>query len=1305
MIWRRVSFKITKWLTLLLCLFTILVTTPWGTRLTVSLLNNIDGIRLDYKAGALIRDIELHSFNLSLDNLELSVTDLSANIDFSCSWRRTLCIDALKVSSFSLTYADNSAEENSEEKTKVDNDASLFVMPFAIEAQAIDFTKSHLMINQTVLDIEQFTAQVAIKTSQFSILHPNASKLTIALENSDNSQSTTVKNSVKDTANTVHTIFSSLPTIYLPISLNIQQLFVDELRIIDHETNINSALKNNEQWPYQQNHLSGTWVKSTVNITNFQTSTPDYAINHVALNSQLIPPYKINATIAAQLHKIPHWSEADNSVIDISLQGDFDDLTANVTSSGSVVLNSQAHVNLMHPQLPFSVQLSADKLPLPLSLSQYGEPTSLSVDVNGDLIQQTMNVSSLINSYGYKNAQVNFAAKHQQGLITLKKLLFNEKNSNSQLSVNGNIDFQSEQTSWQLFADSSGFSLPKINLKALVFPEKSQVSTVLNTNDNKDINTEAQTNVLETMLPDVNNGRVLGKIASTGNWSESHWSLSVSDTDISGHINDSALLIQGDIALNQSGYFSSGELAQGQLLMAFNKNRLTLQTINDNNWQVNGELFIADISHWYHEASGSISSEFTIKGSKKDPVITLNTKLNNIHWQQLYSPLLKIDAIYQPFNHHKTQLSVNNKLLEITGKSFIKSIDDIALNLSGDLYQQQLLLDWQGELAGKLKLSGQWHEALNHWQSTIEHAALTYQQETWRNEDTFSINFDGEKQQLLIDKHCWQGKGVEICLPFDTWAGETGDVTLALNVDLSLIDELILPKEMQLKSKISGEVKALWSPNQAISAKANLLLSAGNIKVYDDYSEQQITQWHQGELSFNLNEKQFTSKFQLHNIEDLVLINLNSKVNLVDDFPISAEIELNEFDLQPFQAVISNVVNLRGNLTSKLTVNGTLKKPLINGSLALDGGELLLSQNPNKLEKISADIVIDNNQATMLGGFEIKGNPATLIGQLAWQDDLTINVDLNAKQLPLVFPPQLVVNISPTLNFSLKEKALKITGNLEVLDGTYNIEKVPEGSITVSDDVIIVDQQGKEIFKEKSGFDIETNVRVNIEKAFKVIGQGLESHLFGQLQVSQDKTKPLQLFGSIQSDKGTYQAYGQKLTIDKGELTFNGPITNPYYNLRASRHIKAEDIEVGLQITGLANTLNMQLFSTPTMEGPEMLSYLARGRGLDSGGGNSTAAASMLIGFGVTNSVGLFDQLEKLPLISNIAIDTEGEGDTTQATISGYIGSRVYLKYAVGVYEPVNELTVRLYLLNRLWLEIVSGIEQSTDVYYSFDID
>lgn len=1336
MTWRNRTYKIThkvmKWLILLFCLFTVLLTTPIGSQLTISLLNNIDGINADYKAGSLIRDIELNSFHLNLATLDIKVTDLATKIDFSCSWRKKLCIESLQVGRFSLTYLNKTKEDKPKDKATVDtttvnystvnspivNINNLFVMPFAIEAKAVAFKNSHLVINQTVIDIEQFTAQVDIKASQFTFLQPKADKLTIALDK--NSKNNQLNKKVNVNTNSIYAAFSTLPKVYLPISLNIQQFFVDKLRIIDRQTlkthTLNSDLNIDIQWPYQQSHLSGTWVKSDVIITDFKTTTTDYEIKQSTLNAELIPPYKINAKLVAQLDNIPHWPQVSDTTVELLLQGDFDDLSANIVSKGSIILTSQGQINLTDQQLPFKLQLSADKLPLPLSLAQYGKPSSLSLNLAGDLLEQTVNLTSQLNSYGYKNAQLNLLARHKKGLITLKELVFNEQDSDSQISVHGNIDIQSKLTSWQLFANSTGFTLPRIDLKAIVFPKDTNINNnsanisanaiaEKNSDMNTDINTETQTSFIEDILPNVINGRILGRMASTGSWSESQWSLSVNDTNVSGTLNDSALIIQGDITLNQSGYFSSGDLAHSELLVGFDQDQLTLQTFSGDNWHVNGQLFIADMAHWYKEVNGSFTSDFTIKGRKEDPVITLNSKLNNLQWQQFYSPSLEVKANYQPFNNHKTLLTLKNAQLDITNKSDNLSLQNIILTFSGDFNQQQLQLDWQGDLAGRLKFTSQWHEALNQWQSTIEETALTYQQKTWRNNNVFSLNLNVDKQQLFIGKHCWQGTGLDICLPNDAIIGESGDITLGLNMDLSLFDAVILPKEVQLESKVSGEIQAQWSPTQAISAQAKLSLSSGNVKVIDEYNEQQVSQWRHGELSFNINERRLTSKLQLHDSQEQALININSKVNFIDDFPINVQIELNQLNLQPFQSLISNVVNLQGLVTALLTVNGTVKSPVINGNVALDNGELLLSQNPNKLEHINADLQIDNNQAKVLGDFSIKDNKATLNGLLAWQDDLTMDIDLDAKQLPLVFPPQLVMKISPKLNFSIKDKALTITGMLNVLAGSYNIEKLPQGSVDLSDDVIIINDQGKEVFKEKSGLAITTNVSINIAKAFTVSGQGLESNLFGQLQVTQQQKQPLQLFGIIQSENGTYQAYGQKLTIDKGELTFNGPLTNPYFNLRASRHIKAEDIEVGLQIIGLADNLDMQLFSTPTMEAPEMLSYLARGRGLDSGGGSSSAAASMLIGFGVTNSVGLFDQLEKIPLINNIAVDTEGEGDTTQATISGYIGNRVYLKYGIGVYEPINELTVRLFLLTRLWLEIVSGIEQSSDLYYSFDID
>jgi translocation and assembly module TamB len=152
--------------------------------------------------------------------------------------------------------------------------------------------------------------------------------------------------------------------------------------------------------------------------------------------------------------------------------------------------------------------------------------------------------------------------------------------------------------------------------------------------------------------------------------------------------------------------------------------------------------------------------------------------------------------------------------------------------------------------------------------------------------------------------------------------------------------------------------------------------------------------------------------------------------------------------------------------------------------------------------------------------------------------------------------------------------------------------------------------------------------------------------------------------------------------------------------MQATRSIEKEDIIVGIDAKGLANSLHITLFSKPTMQQSEALSYLVRGRGLDAKTNNSNAAIGVALGTAITNFSGVLTQIEKLPLLNKLEID----GDDEQASIAGYLGDQVYVKYGVGVTEPIKELTVRFYIYSRLWVEAVSGLENSANIYYSFDI-
>ena len=1271
MIWRKISFNLAKVIVALLCIITILVTTPWGSWLTVNALNTIDGIDIDYKAGALVRDIELNALQVNTESITIAITDLAADIDFSCSWHKTLCLETLKIGNFSFNYSSAAIKnDESADESITTNDNSLLKLPFSINATKVTLLQSQLIVDQTHIDIKHLSSAVKIKGSQFNLLQPQINKLTIT-EAKDKTRAKTQSNSAT-TENNFAGIISELPIISLPIDLTVQQLSIHELLVNDLE-----------KFRLFNSQLSANWKESDVKIEHFQTSTDQFFVALPNAKLQLIPPYKIDAQISTRIDNAVMWPELSNSSQDIQINGALNNLTLKASSQGSLVFSSQSHIDLTHSELPFNLTLLAEKLPLPMSVTQYGTPSSLTLAVDGNIAQQNVKLSSSINSYGYQNAQLQLIANHQQGALNITELTLNEAASDSHLQVNGTIDIQSSGAQWHIFAQSSGLTLPKIDLTNLLPNDLPPAIT----------------------LPQSLSGRLQGKIASKGHFSKDHWALALHKTQVTGSINKTPVLINGDIAINQSGYLSSGSAPQGKLFAELGKNKLTINTFKGDNWQLNGTLFINNIHSWYRDASAEVQSDFSIKGELNNPIISLNSEIKQLLFQQLTAPSIKVEARYQPLLAHKGKLTITSNYLELANNDKKYSLNNIAFNLSGDINKQQFNAHWQGDIAGNFALTGQSNDEFKRWLGLVEHGALSYKSATWQTENAFSLNFDINNQQLTVEKHCWLGKGLDACLPVDANVGQTGDINLALNVDLSLIDELFLPKEVEVSSKINGTISAKWSPNQPATAKGKLSLSSGNVKVNDEYSEQQMTQWRNGELSFSVNEHQLNSQLFLQDSVDHTLIDIHSNIELKDDFPINATANINQFNLQPFQAIIAKVVNLNGDLSADLSIKGTLKSPLIDGYLALEHGELLLSQNPNKFENIKARIDLIKNQATLDSEFFIGEHNGSLSGSIQWQDTLSMDIDLNANKLPIIFPPQLAMHIAPALNFSLQDKILAITGQIDVLDGSYNIEKLPEGSISLSDDVVIIDSQGKEVFKETSGFDIQTDIRVNIAKAFQIKGQGLQSNLMGQLHIQQQRNHPLQLFGTIESTSGTYQAYGQKLQIDRGKLTFNGPMNNPYFDLRATRQIKAEDVEVGIQITGLIDSLEMKLFSTPTMESPEMLSYLVRGRGLDAGGGNGNAATSMLLGYGVTSSAGLFEQIEKIPLINNIAVDTEGDGDETQATISGYIGNRVYLKYGIGVYEPINELTVRLYFLNRLWLEVVSGIEQSSDLYYSFDVD
>ncbi len=1403
----------------------LLLTSSWGNKSIIKLVNQIDGINLKYKEGSLLTTLAFSEIQVTLGKGELTLNEVNTNLDFWCSLKGKLCLNAIFIHSLTLDLAsiDNKTTKNNGSNdnavTTPLNNSSSFNTPISVEVKNTAINTSTLNINNVSMAIDKVSAHVTLAKNQLSLISGSVSDIKITT-NSDSTSSYPSEFNSNSNAKSVYdytsptkavnhltstnekivdnkgyqqaikqvqqAILEKPPQIKLPIELAIKRLSIANVSYQHAGFKDKTKLENN--WYAHNTELSAAWLEDQLIIEQFSTVTPHLTIPSLTLQASLVPPYDIEARVGLSSINTNHWPAIKNSRVQLSLRGNVNDLTADLSSASDVSFNGNARIALSDEKLPFNLQFNANNIMLPpaLTINPFVHKATVSALFSGDIDQQSLDLTSQLIDYSANETSINIKAKQAARVIELTELQIADVTTNSALKMQGQINLTDNSLEWQLFAESLGYTVPIKNFKAFMATKSNAPDNLLANQTNnfkvsqltnhpsdqadKQVNphtqasstaiakTSAKANSVkhtstEGLTPNLLNvieGRLAGNITSHGSWGPNKWAIAVDDIKLNGTLNNKPLHIFGNIKTNQYGLLSAMPGNSGELAIKLAEDYIKLQPKNANHEHLNVSFAIEEMNHWLPLVKGSLAGSLAIKGDTQSPIFLINTEVNHVNWQHIYSPKINISGQYQPLNNHETLIDLNAVDLIINQGEEDQATNNITVNsldavLSGNLTEQQIDMHWQGDIGGALLISGQNKHKNNTpqitkpekslvknkhlkdslanskpakrnksnlaeqgWFGTIQRARLQYKNAQWNIKEPVHFEVNTRKQQLQLTSHCWLGSGLSLCLPsnavFNEW-GKSGELALHIRQDLSKLNQFALPQTLFVNGILTGDIDTKWSSQQNPTAEVNLSLSSGNLVYNNDYQNNVMSQWQRGAFNLSLNNKQLTSSLRLDKDNNRPLIKANASINLSESLPLSANIELNQLRLHPLQAVIDQVVNLEGHLSSKLNIAGSLNKPVINGSLSLDEGSILLNQSPNQLTQISSTIEINQNQARIEGGFQIESEPAHFTGEISWQDSLSANIDLHAASLPLIFPPQLVAEVSPTLNLSLVNDHIMLSGNIDVLSGSYNIEKLPPGSINLSDDVVFVDNQGEKLLTPKSHLTLTTDIQVNINNAYKVYGQGLQTELQGQLTLKQKAQQPLQVFGKIQSQQGTYKAYGQKLTIEQGALSFNGAVTNPYITLKASRYINADDLTVGIDITGLANALNMQLFSKPTLENAEILSFLTRGRGLDGENSNANAAASMLIGIGLSNSTEIFKQLEKIPLINNITLDTEGSDDSTQAVISGYVGDRVYLKYGIGVFEPINELTVRLYLLNRLWIEVVSGLEQSGDIYYSFDIE
>lgn len=440
------------------------------------------------------------------------------------------------------------------------------------------------------------------------------------------------------------------------------------------------------------------------------------------------------------------------------------------------------------------------------------------------------------------------------------------------------------------------------------------------------------------------------------------------------------------------------------------------------------------------------------------------------------------------------------------------------------------------------------------------------------------------------------------------------------------------------------------------------------------------------------------------------------------DAPLRGTITANLPQVGVWSALAPPGWRVRGTLAASATLSGTRANPLWNGTLRAD--ELALRSIVNGISFSRGElratlagerVTIDRFYLQGRGGAETGGTllaSGTTEFRRVTVDGVSqrqpyINLQATATKLRVSSRADRRLTLSGQLQAELVGTALQIRGGLKADSALFVLPD--ESTPSLGADVVV---RGTETALETPGaFRVRPDVLIDIDLGddFQVSGQGLQTRLAGQLNVRSTPELPTpRVLGDVRTERGSYRAYGQQLTIENGVLRFTGPYDNPTLDITAVRPNSSQ--RVGVQISGTAQAPRVRLFSDPELPDSEKLAWLVLGRPASGAGAEAAvlqqAALALLAGRDGRLDGGLAGALG-LDEVSFAGSGTNADGSATAAalTLGKRLSNKLYLSYERSLAGALGTVNIFYDVSRRLTVRAQAGEENAIDLIFTIQYD
>ncbi len=975
-----------------------------------------------------------------------------------------------------------------------------------------------------------------------------------------------------------------------------------------------------------------------------------------------------------------------------SIKGDLHELKLSQTLSGLMQAKMIATVSNVLKNLKWQSQIDLTRLDLH-NLIEKSPPVDVQGKLKADGNLKSLRVDSQLK---LNNKRIGLATLHVTGSSDLQ---FTKYHFNADGDFTG-VELPVASFSLQGEGDHRQVQLSQVHLAALKGEAQGHAHVSWQPRLTVDAKLEAkkiQTGMLSRQWP----GQLSGELSLQTHAEEKNWPVHFKLHQLRGDVR--GYTVQADI----NGSWATDRLTLDKLQLDVGGTNIYAHGTLARQWNMDVVARSDNLNTLLPQAKGSFSLSGHLGGTSKAPRVQLQGEASQLTYAKDAIEALNIKLDLGLARQAPAQLELNAKSIQTRAGHW----DTIQLLITGNNSAHVIHLDAKNHNA---ILSAAWHGAFTpwHWQGSLDQ--FQYQRQRfglWQLQQPVEMSLS--RNTISLSKLCLVQNSSHLCTQA-RWDDKQHQASIDARALPLVLLEPWLPANLQLSGVLNIQANLQMKANRAVQAQLDMHSPDKSMVIHFVDANEQLT-FGASSFTAEVNAK------GLHAVLHLPLSEgggLNSEASLpgwspFDGMPraqsLRATLKLDRIPADVITRFVPDTARAQGQLHADFHISGTLGEPHLRGEARWQDGTILVPRLGIQIRQVSAQL---KSTQTNTIGFIIKAKSGNgdvqLVGQtrLAPDQGWPTQATLTSHNLEVINIPEAFILVDSKALVTLQGSSININGEVTVPQARLHPKSLPEGSVPISSDVVIVNE--KKSSSQPIRWRVSSLVRVHLGDEVEFNGFGIHGKLRGELSLKDEPGKLVLGQGEVGIVGGIYRLRGQDLTIRRGQLVFSNTfIDNPVLDVEAVRTVGT--ITAGVRLKGTLKQPQLSVFSEPTMSESDALAYLLFGHSMSQSTAaegqsvnNTASALGFVAGDYLAKEIGGRLGLDELRL------DVEQSTQKTSLVMGKYLSSKLYLRYFSGIVESSSIVQLQYQLSRRIQIQTEGGYRGSQsitggDIYFTIE--